>query len=99
MVKITKANLGLWLDYSHHKTEDLDEAIIRAVNYLLLTFMPTVPSFDWSSDEQELRYSAEDAISFANSEILGNSRFCENGNYQFEIDDNSLYLVDTTENN
>jgi len=89
---ITENGIGCWVDGSHFSTEDANQRIIQTMNRILyLAKMPFFPvdGNDFFDD------TINDAISFVNSEICGNSQYSENGHLQFEIYDNSLFLTDT----
>ena len=93
--ELNERNLGVWVDCSYFSSEELDIQTIRITNRLARLFGIGDEMFVESDDVDENYYTAQDAINFCNDEICGNRKRCVSPNYQFVIEDNSLYLMDT----
>ena len=101
MEKFTTKDCGIWVDGGHASTDWASEQIIALMNRLLDRYGFS-DKFQLETEEYgEFSYAdeiADEAISFVNWEILGNSDFSENPHLQFVIMDNSLFLENTEEN-
>jgi len=101
MAKIIKENsVGCWIDGSHRSSEDLCLDIIFTMNQLIeRTFNNEKLFFGLDCEEEFLHELADDAISFVNWQICGNGDYSESPELIFEIEDNSLFLIKTTQEN
>lgn len=93
--ELNESNLGLWVDCSQFSSEELDIQTIRITNRLARRYRIGDEMFVESDNVEENYYTAQDAINFLNDEICGNGKRCVSPHYQFVIEDNSLYLMDT----
>lgn len=98
---INKTKIGCWFDGSHLSAGDLNWAIIKIMNGLIeKTYDDEKLLFNSDDEDEWIHETAEQAISFVNSEICGDSDYSEDGALQFEVYENSLFLTDTrTEEN